>query len=252
MAPILQSAAPKEWSLDQRRFGRLYSPDPRDADHPMETALRQMSDVDLKRRRQSPAHGPTLDQGATPRCVMYSAATALGAAPITYKHNPLAIVQTPVTEGILVYPDLYDWAQHHDEWPGTDYDGTSVRAGQEYLKLIGRSSSYVWARSLDEAKDYISRAGSAPIILGIDWLDKMSTPRKAGAHYWIEPDGPVVGGHAICCLWYDKRIGGWKLQNSWGTEWGDKGIVYLADDDFNYLVFQANGEAVSFVEQPMG
>src|SRR3954465_831760 len=112
MAPIIQVAELAEWHLDQHNFGRLYAPDPRDAKHPMEMALRQMAEADLKRRRQSPAHGPTLDQGNSPECVEFGTATALGAAPITYRHDPLSIVKTPVE----TWPDLYAWAQAHDEW----------------------------------------------------------------------------------------------------------------------------------------
>lgn len=32
---------------------------------------------------------------------------------------------------------LYHWAQHIDEWPGEQYDGTSVRAGMDVLRLEG-------------------------------------------------------------------------------------------------------------------
>ena len=61
---------------------------------------------------------------------------------------------------------LYETAQDHDEWPGSDYEGTSVRAGFEVLRTIGHRrllrgilqeerpgdgiSAYRWARSVDE------------------------------------------------------------------------------------------------------
>ncbi len=255
MAPIEQIHLGSENEiLDQNRFGRRYAPDPRDRDFPMERALRAMSRAELKRRRQAPMRGPTLDQGPTPRCVMFSAATALGAGPIMYGRTPetvLASVQVPITEGARIYEDLYEWAQSHDEWPGEDYDGTSVRAGQEYLRLVGRSGGYVWARSLEEAKDYISRVGSAPIILGIDWLAGMDSPKPVKGVYYVEPSGPVLGGHAICALWFDKKLKAWKLQQTWGSEYGNDGIAYLPDEWFDYLVFQANGEAASFTENPL-
>lgn len=251
MAPIIQvlSSVPGH---DQRWHGRLYAPDPRDRMHPMELALATRPRAELKVRTQAPAKGPTLDQGPTPRCVMFSAATALGAAPITYSRNPLAAVTKTLTgdavDGAIRWPDLYTWAQAHDEWPGTDYEGTSVRAGQEYLRAAGESSGYVWARSIEEAKDYIKRVGSAPIILGIDWLADMDTPQLVKGSYYLNVGGTVVGGHAICALWFDRVKKAWKLQQTWGEDWGDKGIVYLPDDGFDYLVFQANGEAVSFTE----
>jgi hypothetical protein len=257
MAPIIQTELGRSNAIeDQRRFGRRYAPDPRDRLHPMAARLAAMPRALLKVRTQAPQRGPTLDQGDTPECVMYSAATSLGALPVGYGRTAASVlksVQVPVEETnlagpVAAYPDLYHWAQAHDEWPGEDYDGTSVRAGQEYLKLVGRSTGYVWATSADEAKDYVKRVGSAPIILGVDWLDAMNSPRKIGGSYYLDVGGPVVGGHAICCLWFDRVKKAWKLQNSWGTGWADNGVAYLPDDGFNYLVFQANGEAVSYVE----
>ncbi len=258
MAPIIQVYQSAPRFADQRRFGRRYAPDPRDMDHTMEMAIRAMAAEDQKRRKQSPQRGPTLNQGNTPKCVKYSAATALAAAPIMYGHTPESVIQAvevrvveagPQVNVPLVYDDLYSWGQAHDEWPGEDYEGTSVRAGQEYLLRIRKSARYVWATSFDEAKDYITRVGSAPMILGIDWMQQMDKPLKIGGAYYITPGGPVLGGHAICTLWRDGRKKAWRMQQTWGPDFGDDGIVYLPDDGFNYLVFQANGEAVSFVEQ---
>lgn len=242
----------------RKGLGRLYSPDPRDRPFTMERAIRAMPKADQKRRTQAPRRGPTLDQGPTPKCVMYSAATSLGAAPVTYKKDPLTIVKTPVDDpligpaGIAVsYEDLYEYAQAHDEWPGEDYEGTSVRAGQDYLIAIGRSSNYVWARNLEEAKDYNSRVGSAPIIIGIDWWSGMDNLKLIKGKYYAEPTGEVVGGHALCSLWFDRAVKGWKDQQTWGPTFGDDGIFYIPDDAFDYLVFQTNGEAVSYTELPL-
>lgn len=249
MAPIIQTQVEPSPSADQRWHGRLYAPDPRDRLHTMEKALRAMSGLELQRRKTAPMRGPTLDQGPTPRCVMFSAATALAAAPTHYTRDPIKALG--VVEQVLDgHFGLYTWAQHNDEWPGIDYDGTSVRAGQEYLRKIGKSGGYVFARTNDEAKDYISRVGSAPIVLGIDWVDGFDVPflRGKAGQAWLEPSGPVVGGHAICALWYNAKMKAWKLQNTWGRDWGDDGVVYMADDVFEYFVFQANGEAVSFTE----
>jgi hypothetical protein len=253
MAPIIQNVEmPDGQQLDQRWHGRLYAPDPRDRFHTMAGQMQSRPRSLNKIRTQAPQRGPTLDQGPTSMCVEFSAATALGALPIGYGRTPekvLSAVQVHVKESANDgWPDLYSWAQDHDEWPGNNYDGTSVRAGQQYLRLIGKSSGFVFAQDLAEAKDYIKRVGSAPIILGIDWLEKMDEPELIKGSYYLTAEGPVVGGHAICCLWFDRIKKAWKLQNTWGEEWGDKGIVYLPDDQFDYLVFQANGEAVSFVE----
>ncbi|MEI6745792.1 MAG: DUF1566 domain-containing protein, partial [Methylococcaceae bacterium] len=38
------------------------------------------------------------------------------------------------------------------------------------------------------------------------------------------------GGHAILIVGYSDAIGGFKVKNSWGTDWGDKGFFWIAYD----------------------
>jgi hypothetical protein len=246
---IIQNEAfsPNGQNYDQSRFGRIYTPDIRDAEFPMERALKAMKRAELARRQQAPRKGATLDQ-IGPRCVKYSAATSLSAAPTHFTTNRDVSIQR-VEVSLDGSKDLYDWAQAHDEWPGTNYEGTSVRAGQEYLRKIGLSSGYVWARTWDELVDYQSRVGSAPVILGIDWTADMDAPHLLKGAYYIEPTGPVLGGHAICSLWYDKKKDALKLQNTWGPGWGDNGVVYFHRSSAEPVIFMWNGEAASFTEK---
>jgi C1A family cysteine protease len=39
-----------------------------------------------------------------------------------------------------------------------------------------------------------------------------------------------LGGHAILIVGYSDKIGGFKVKNSWGTLWGDKGFFWIAYD----------------------
>lgn len=77
---------------------------------------------------------------------------------------------------------LYHEAQRHDEWPGEDYDGTSVRAGLDVARTEGlrRSISgvvaqqdgidaYRWATSVDEVHAAIrmplaDQLGAVPLV----------------------------------------------------------------------------------------
>ena len=43
-----------------------------------------------------------------------------------------------------------------------------------------------------------------------------------------------LGGHAICCVGYNKE--GFILQNSWGYEFGDQGKCVLPYSDIKYLM----------------
>jgi C1A family cysteine protease len=47
-----------------------------------------------------------------------------------------------------------------------------------------------------------------------------------------DPDERVLGGHAILVIGYDLDKKLFICRNSWGTDWGDKGIFYLP---FEYL-----------------
>lgn len=247
MTPPKVVAPSASYEKGQNRFGRIYAPDIRDASYSMTWALRAMSRGELKRRAQAPRRGPTLTQ-IGPRCVKYSIATSVSAQPMHYTDNARVSVSL-VEQPLDGHRDLYDWAQANDEWSGTNYAGTSVRAGMGYMVGVGLSRSYVWARTWDELVDYLSRAGSAPAILGIDWTEDMDTPKRVRGAYYIEPTGPVLGGHAICALWYDKRKDALKLQNTWGGGYGDDGIVYFRREYAQPVIFMWNGEAASYTER---
>jgi C1A family cysteine protease len=42
--------------------------------------------------------------------------------------------------------------------------------------------------------------------------------------FWFER---VVGGHAVLCVGYDDASNTFKVRNSWGPDWGDKGYCYM-------------------------
>lgn len=50
-----------------------------------------------------------------------------------------------------------------------------------------------------------------------------------------------LGGHAMCLIGYDDNKQLFEIQNSWGTEWGDNGFVYVNYDDFKTFCREAYG-----------
>jgi len=232
----------------ERRFGRLRAPDPADMDFPLEDRLRAMRGAELKRRVRAPRHGPILDQGNTNRCTMFSMAACLGAYPKGAKDAAAAIARVSIP--VDGDPDMYRWSCNHDEFSDNNHGedlGTSVRATQEYAVRVDLSSAYFWARNADVAKDYISRQGSAPLQIGIDWWSSFDRPNpKTGVIE--EVTGQILGGHALCVLWFNKKTGLWEIQNSWGASWAKGGICRMPEDIFNYVCFQTGGDVVSFAE----
>ncbi|NRB62807.1 MAG: hypothetical protein HRU40_07240, partial [Saprospiraceae bacterium] len=49
------------------------------------------------------------------------------------------------------------------------------------------------------------------------------------ADYWWPQlgDKTPAGGHAMVVIGYDHRRGAFKLMNSWGTEWGQQGFIWI-------------------------
>ncbi len=50
-----------------------------------------------------------------------------------------------------------------------------------------------------------------------------------------------LGGHAMCVIGYDNNQQVFEIQNSWGTEWGDNGFVFVRYDDFKTFCREAYG-----------
>jgi hypothetical protein len=212
-----------------RRFGRRYAPDARDQRYPMRKAIRR-APISLPVIWQI---GPVLDQGATPQCVAYSCANWLSCAPV------VTIVDTPAYEQAL-----YDRARQVDEWPGEDYEGTSVRAGFKVLQEQGHLPNYVWAQSEQDIWDFVTTTG--PVVMGTDWYDGMSDPDGSG---FLNPLGGIVGGHAWLIYGADQTF--YYMQNSWGP-WGigNSGTAKIRRPDVAFLL-DAQGEAGAGSEVPI-
>jgi hypothetical protein len=137
--------------------------------------------------------------------------------------------------------DIYHEAQKRDEWPGEDYDGSSVRAGAKYMKEQGRLAEYVWAASADEVARWLLTSG--PVVLGTDWYADMFTPTEGQVHI----GGEVVGGHAYLAIGFNSKLQAFRCINSWGRGWGENGRFWLDTADLAYLL-ASNGEACAGVE----
>ncbi len=160
---------------------------------------------------------------------------------------------------------LYSEAKKIDEWPGENYEGTSVRAGMDVLHQVGHTllhqhdhthvpgalhgiSEFRWGQTVDEVRTCI--ASGVPVVLGIDWFSSFTTPAQQGREWWIgtEDLGAHVGGHAICCYGASDRRQAVKLVNSWGTSYA---LVWLPYTMLQRLLdgFQWPGECAVVVDR---
>jgi len=184
--------------------------------------------------------GPILDQKAEGACVGFGWTAEALATPfvVNLKTIPYKVPKTPQPFARYVYSS----AKTIDEYPGENYEGTSVLAGAKVMQSLSTIASYSWAFSVDDIIDALIQKG--PVVLGINWYDGMyEAPNGV-----LSVTGEHVGGHCILAIGYtvsSARLGGKPsvtLQNSWGKAWGISGIAEISVEDLNKLIME-QGEA---------
>ncbi len=216
---------------DAHGLGRLPAPDARDEQFPMRRLL-AATEITLPAWRYWWASGWTGDQGPHPYCVGYAWTHWLRGGPNTQP----GLVPDPA--------GVYRRAQQVDEWDGEDYAGTSVRAGAKVLQGDGHVTSYWWAVNAADVATAVLSVG--PVVVGTIWTAAMFTPRPEDG-WRVRPEGEVVGGHAYLLDGYNTRTSMFRLKNSWGRGYGDRGFARLHLDDLHALL-AADGEACLAVE----
>ena len=164
------------------------------------------------------------NQGAKPACVGFAWTHLLEDGPVT---------QSPRTKGVTRFDavEIYREAQKLDEWAGTDYEGTSVRAGAKLLKSRGLISGYYWAWDVPTVERALLEHG--PVLLGTVWYSGMFTP---DSDHFVHLSGSVVGGHAYVLNGVNVKERKVRAKNSWGRHWGDKGQFWLSYEDLATLL----------------
>lgn len=188
------------------------------------------------------------DQGQEGACVGHGHQGRFLNAPI-WPRNPPDYGDTDAS--VDAY-EVYKAAQDVDEWPGDDYDGTSVLAGAKVMTDADAYQSYWWAFNIDSVLLAIAYVG--PVVLGIPWLDSMFEPRPSGL---LDCTGKIAGGHCIRARGVRLRaklfgegldpIEVVRLTNSWGRDYGMNGDVYIRVDDLSMLL-EDEGDACVPVE----
>lgn len=169
---------------------------------------------------------PRLDQGDEGACVGFGWEHEKAARPV--------IVASASTEGARA---TYHEAQTVDEWPGEDYDGTSVLAGAKVVKAHGFMQEYRWALTLEDLMLTIGNYG--PVVLGVNWYSGMFNPDDKG---YIHVSGWLAGGHCILANGVNLKGRYFRLHNSWGPTWGVNGECFISFEDVERLLAE-QGEA---------
>jgi C1A family cysteine protease len=226
----------------QLPFGLGHVPDPPDARDFLWRALVRPEPMRLPRSFRVRTCGPVLDQGAEPRCVAF--ATASLKMVDEYRERKVWFSFDEVW--------LYDLCKRHDGKPNGK--GTNLRTA---LKLVqkqgyvargiyrrakhvpGRKrtfglTNYVNLGSTQQIKEAVKTVG--PVAFGIKIDDGIFHPVDGRAP---EPNGKPFGGHAMLISGWDDDLGAFRIKNSWGYSWGDRGFAWLPYSHFDAYKWNA-------------
>jgi hypothetical protein len=221
-------------------LGRLYIPDGLDGRFPASAVLPPKAERSFRYWNSNRWWG---DQGGTSQCVAYSWAhwaerpanrttpwrSAGGHLPTGRPSDRRWAFhgQRPVFD----LDHGYNWMQRNDYWEGEDYDGTSVRAGAQYLRNQGLLDRFYWAHSVNEISRALLEVG--PVVVGTDWMMDMFIVNNAG---WITATGESAGGHAYLLDGVNTRHKFFRIKNTWGRTWGKQGFARISFDDMDKLL----------------
>lgn len=161
------------------------------------------------------------DQGSTPQCVGYAWAHWIDDGPVYHSGAHPHIAPSVI----------YTNAQKLDEWPGENYDGTSVRGGVKYLKNVNVVSNYYWGYDINTLVATVLNLG--PVVVGTNWYNAMFFPDKNGL---IKIAGSLAGGHAYVINGVATTTKLFRIKNSWGKSWGQGGHAYISFSDMARLI----------------
>lgn len=203
-------------------LGHIESVDARDALYPLADILPEKPFITQKMWWDNGWWG---DQGNTSLCTIYSWSHWLEDGPMIQdelgnRDKPLFDVQK-----------FYHKAQLNDGIPGTNYNGSTIRAVAKILKELNVISEYRWAASVDDISTCLLTLG--PVVVGTRWYTAMFTPDN---NHIVKPIGGMAGGHAYLLNGVDTDKKLFRIKNSWGRSWGQDGHAFISFDDFATLL----------------
>jgi hypothetical protein len=111
-----------------------------------------------------------------------------------------------------------------------------VRLYANYLFEDTRQSGEAKVRAVKKAL-----AEGKPVIIGMNCPGSFQSFSLKGSWNPPEDPGAEYGGHAMCVVGYDNEQygGAFEIQNSWGTDWGNEGFIWISYEVFGYFVREA-------------
>lgn len=154
---------------------------------------------------------------------------------------------------------IYVLAKKYDEWPGEEYEGTSVTGGLKAVREVGAYLEEDWPYSektipKPKPKPAFKVSGYSE-LKGIEQILNalrenkvvIATIQVTNDFDKTDKDGRVtiklplrtMGGKAICLVGYNADTAEFKFANDWGTSWGFNGFGFIKDTDLTKIIVSA-------------
>lgn len=117
-----------------------------------------------------------------------------------------------------------------------NYDPTSDRSGRSV-----RVDSHVDIGNVNDQKTWLDTVG--PLVCGFDVYDDFFS---YGSGVYRKSSGATyAGGHVMLVVGYDDTQGYWIVKNSWGSNWGMEGYVYIGYGECNIDNYAKTGVSLT-------
>ncbi len=87
-------------------------------------------------------------------------------------------------------------------------------------------ASWVRIKKNDVGSIKVKLAAKKAVVIAIQ-VDNLFDNGGGKDHIWKKNNGSTFGGHCIAITGYDDAKNAFYVQNSWGTNWGDKGMIWI-------------------------
>lgn len=218
-----------------------------------------------------------LNQGSQGSCVAWSSAyaartilqaRATGQDPNSVAFSPAFLYNQIALEGCQgsYVPYAMDVMEKSGLVPFNDFpydeNDCSRQPGSNHLQAASQFKIRGYQRLTNDDSDYGSTsdgdyavsvaavkqniAQGAPVVIGM-MVGGTFMQDMMGTKVWRPTNQDYqmygFGGHAMCVIGYDDDLDGGAMQimNSWGPEWGERGIGWVRYKDFEYFVKEAYG-----------
>lgn len=246
--------------FDQAKYDRteVFEPLADNVNNPMPEKVSLLEYCPTRRNQGSQGSCVGWSSGYAARTIL--AARATGLAPDKVAISPASVynhIALPNCQGAYIV-NAMELLQNRGAllWEEFPYNENSCsdklnsqgqqRAARFKMKGFNRLTPGGDPRGVDLLAIKQNLSQGAPVVIGMMvggsfmqnmYGKKMWTP--SGSDYNMSG----FGGHAMCVIGYDDYLegGSFQIMNSWGEEWGERGVAWVKYADFEYFTKEAYG-----------